>query len=63
MHKIEINNSDLIKLKELVKEFGSFYEKINENGDAEPWDFDDLDEQLEISNEIIGIIEPLLNKL
>lgn len=63
MHKIEISSVDLIELKNLIKEFANYYEKINESVCVEPWDLDDLEHQVEIGSEIIGIIEPLLHKL
>ncbi|MBS1570931.1 MAG: hypothetical protein JST62_00845, partial [Bacteroidetes bacterium] len=41
MKTIEISNENLIKLKKLIEELETF-QKIDENGNAEPWDLDDL---------------------
>lgn len=59
---IEISDEDLAKLKKLIAEFDDFNVE-DENGDVEPWDFDDLTSNLEIHQDILAIISPLIEKL
>jgi hypothetical protein len=51
MKTIELTQKEYSNLKELVKEFNSFYENDDE------WKFEDLDAQREIGREIVDILE------
>lgn len=62
MHKIEISEVNLTKLKELISALDNFYNQ-NENEEIEPWDLDDLHSNLDIHNDILSIIIPLIEKL
>lgn len=55
MKKIEFEDIEFQKLKELIPNFKSYYETEDE------WSFQDLDNQREIAFEIVQILEDKVN--
>lgn len=60
MIKIEFEDRDFEKLKELTYEFGTYYNS-DENGEGKIWDFDDVDAQREIGSEITTLLHKYIN--
>jgi hypothetical protein len=63
MNIIEINDTDLKKLKSLFVESATYYEQKDDNGETKPWNMNDVNSQIEIFNEVYAIIEPLIENL
>lgn len=60
MVKIEFEEQDFKKLKELISEFGTYYD-CDEDGKDKVWDFDDVDAQREIGLDVIALLHKYIN--